>query len=148
RVIGNENSDVATVGFVAQTAQPVESARHVSVKVELVAIIKANIRIGMPEHYRIIATKSIYPIFQERGERKLSLLVIVERFIAHHDESTRKTAAAPGKLRPVIKAGIVVQFLMRFVAPGSKVRTPVIPLRRVGRGRNNRCSYVILHSFC
>jgi len=54
RVVVNEDFHVAAVASAAEVAQAVQAARHVAVEIELVAIVHANPRIGVPQDEAVV----------------------------------------------------------------------------------------------
>ena len=65
RVVVNEDFHVAAVASAAEVAQAVQAARHVAVEIELVAVVHANPRIGVPEHKAVVAAKLALAVVEE-----------------------------------------------------------------------------------
>jgi hypothetical protein len=59
-----------------------------TVKVELIAVIKAYPGISMPEHNGIVTAKLLDTIIYKRVEGVFVFVPIVERFIVHHHKAT------------------------------------------------------------
>jgi len=132
RVVVNENFHVEPVASAAELAQAVQPARHVAVEIELVAIVHANPRVGMPQHKAVVATELAPAVVEERIRRVGARERIVERLVAHHQKTAGKRRGRPGELRLPVEHISVVQPPLRLLAPALQLLPECGPVCRIG----------------
>ena len=118
-------------------SQAGQSARHVAIEIELIAVVHADARVGVPEHEAVVAAELAEAVVQELMDPVGAAARIVEGLVAHHDEAAGERGCRPGKLRPAVERVVVLKPAAGLLAPPGQLLAEGRPLLRVAGRRDD-----------
>ncbi len=137
-IVVDEHADAPLVEGATELPQPSQTAGHVTVEIELIAVVKADPRIRVPQDDRVVSAELRFSFLQILCRGVSAAGRVVESLVAHHGKAATVARCRPCELLAPVQIVPVVQAMLHLLACRCEPLAPGVPLRSIRRRCHQR----------